>query len=216
MNSSVHPLGQPASAWAAAQALVAVQTHYARSGRTLAHAVLAGAGSFHTDRHYPRGDVIDPAQGSQFYYHAHAGGGRQRAEHGHFHHFAREPDAPGAAHLLALSLDTQGWPLRWFCTNRWVTGGPWWHAEQALAALAGFKPVARGRLAPVARWLGALVALYLPTLATLLARRDRLLTARLRSTPAQILFEDRRLDVITATPMSLPQRLGQLAGHRRT
>jgi hypothetical protein len=28
-------------------------------------------------------------------------------------------------HLVALSLDARGLPLRWFVTNRWVTGGQW-------------------------------------------------------------------------------------------
>ena len=203
--------------FAAAQRAVAVQTRYARAGLGLAQAALAGACGLNTLRHYPAGDVIDPHNRSQFYYHAHGSRRRPTLEHGHFHLFVRQPangdQASTFFHLVALSLDAQGWPLRWFTTNRWVTGETWVPAETAIAALPGFRPATKGRLAPVAVWLGAMVALYADTITALLRRRDRMVARRLHAgIGAEALFEDRQLDVITETQVSLPRRLQQLAG----
>lgn len=201
---------------AAARQAVAVQARYAAAGQGMAQAALAGAPSATTLRHYPAGDVIDHANGSQFYYHAHGSRRCPAEEHGHFHLFVRRPDAADPAaptffHLAALSLDARGWPLRWFTTNRWVTGERWVPAATAIAALPGFAPVARGRLAPVAAWLGAMVTLYGDTLAALLRRRDAVVARRLRGTDPDTLFEDRRLDVVTQTRVALPGRLAQIA-----
>jgi len=213
MRSAAHrPAADPLTA---ARQVVAVQARYAAAGLGLAQAALGGAARFDTLRHYPAGDVIDRANASQFYYHAHGSRRRPAAEHGHFHLFVRGSGPGDFSHLVALSLDAHGWPLRWFTTNRWVTGERWIDADTAIAALAGFRPRTHGRLAPVAAWLSAMVALYADTLAALLRRRDAVLARRLRTQPAQALFEDRRLDVVTATRVSLPRRLQRLAGTPR-
>lgn len=199
----------------AAQQVIAVQARYAAAGLGLAQAALGGAARFETLRHYPAGDVVDRANRSQFYYHAHGSRRRPGQEHGHFHLFARGAEAGDFHHLAALSLDARGWPLRWFTTNRWVTGERWVDADTLVAALPGFRPRTHGRLAPLATWLSAMVVLYADTLATLLRRRDAMVARRLQATPAEQLFEDRRLDVITETQVSLPRRLQQLAGTAR-
>lgn len=200
---------------AAAERVVSVQARYAQAGIGMAEAALGGARRIETLRHYPAGDVVDRPHQSQFYYHAHDSRRRPSEEHGHFHLFVRQGGGADFFHLAGLSLDARGWPLRWFTTNRWVTGETWVDAERAIAALAGFQPVAAGRLAPVARWLGAITVLYTPTIAALLRRRDAVMARRLARTPANTLFEDRRLDVITETRVSLPRRLQQLAGNAR-
>lgn len=199
----------------AAEQVIAVQAHYAAAGVGLAQAALGGARRFDTLRHYPAGDVIDRAGHSQFYYHAHDSHRRPAQEHGHFHLFVRGGEPGAFFHLAALSLDAHGWPLRWFTTNRWVTGERWVDATTAIAAIPGFQPRAQGRLAPVARWLSAMVALHADALAALLRRRDTMVARRLQHTPAGQLYEDRRLDVITQTQVSLPRRLQHIAGMAR-
>jgi hypothetical protein len=84
-------------------------------------------------------------------------------------------------------------------------------AITTIAALPGFVVQARGRMAPVATWLTAMVALYAQPLASLLRRRDAIVARRLARTPAQDLFEDRRLDVIAQSTLHLPTRLQQVA-----
>jgi hypothetical protein len=196
--------------WHAGQ-LVAVQGRYALRGIGMAQAAMAGAHSLQTLRHYPESDVVDATHHSQFYYHAHGSHRCPAQEHGHFHLFVRQGPGPAFFHLAALSLDAHGWPLRWFVTNRWVTGEQWVSATTAIAALPGFVVQARGRLAPVATWLTAMVALYAQPLASLLRRRDAIMARHLARTPAQDLFEDRRLDVITQSTLHLPTRLQQVA-----
>jgi hypothetical protein len=198
----------------AAGRVVDVQARYASAGVALAQAALAGARTFETLRHYPAHDVVDRANGSQFYYHAHASRRRPGAEHGHFHLFVRRAEPGRFFHLCALSLDAQGWPLRWFATNRWVTGEDWVDADAAIAALPSFRPRATGRLAPVATWLGAMLALHADAVAALLRRRDAVVAHHLARTAAQDFFEDRRHDVLAETRVSLPRRLNQVTGLR--
>jgi hypothetical protein len=195
----------------AAQQLMAVQTRYALRGVGMAQAALAGARHLDTLRHYPARDVIDAGGAGQFYYHAHDRALQGDGEHGHFHLFSNRQRGAPARHLVALSLDARGWPLRWFCTNRWVTGGPWTGAAATLTGLRRFRPAARGRLAPVARWLGALVLLYDAELAHLLQRRDQALAQLTRTRPPEDVFEDRSLDLLAVQPLALAQRLQALA-----
>jgi hypothetical protein len=196
----------------AAREAVSIQTRYAQAGQGLAQAALAGAHTCEHLRHYPLNDVVDAQRGCQFYYHAHGSRRVPANEHGHFHLFMRDAELPGFFHLAALSLDARGWPVRWFTTNRWVTGEHWVDAQTAIDALPRFQPRTPGRLAPVARWLGAMVILYEDALSAMLRRRDEMLHRRLRHAPMEQLFEDRRLDVITQQAVSLPGRLRQLAG----
>ena len=107
----------------AAADVLAVQWHYARRGRSLAGAALAGSRRFVEWAHYPRADHVDAASGARFYYHAHPAGERAAGEHGHFHLFV---PAPGAlAHLVGLSLDAAGLPTRLFTTQN-KAGVPGW------------------------------------------------------------------------------------------
>ncbi len=195
----------------AAGRLVTVQQQYAARGMTMAQAALAGARAFVPMRHYPSDDCVDRAGGTLFYYHAHGSRRRPSHEHGHFHLFVRTPDAGVFHHLAALSLDTCGWPIRWFTTNRWVTGERWIDAPAAIEALRRFHPRATGRLAPVAAWLDAMVTLYQDTLAALLHRRDASILRRTARSVADDVFEDRRLDVVSEVRIALPALLARLA-----
>jgi len=201
---------------AAAQRVAEVQLRYAQAGVGLAAAALAGTRQFTPMRHYPARDVRDAVAGTSFYYHAHLSRRRPEQEHGHFHLFVhdRAPVAAGKPaffHLAGLSLDARGEPLRWFTTNRWVTGERWYDADTVLAALPNFTLEARGRRAPLARWLTAMVQLYTPQLRSLVQRRDEVIRRRLARQDAESLFEDRRLDVVTECAVSLPRTLARLA-----
>lgn len=205
-------MAQPgrASLHASAQTALVVPLRYAQAGTSLARAALAGAREFEVLRHYPERDVVDTSAGTRFYYHAHR---LDDAEHGHFHLFAHGRRAGDFMHLAALSLDVNGQPLRWFTTNRWVTGERWCTAEQLLPRLRGWRVQTGGRLAPVARWLSAMVALYADELAGLLRERDArmspLLQGRSRA-EAEAVFEDRSLDLISECPALLAPKISQL------
>lgn len=203
----------PATALQAAERAVALQLAWARRGTSLTQAALAGARRCELLRHYPAQDLVDAEAGTVAYYHAHASRRRPADEHGHFHVFARREagDPSSFLHLGGLSLDAQGRALRWFTTNRWVTGERWADAAEVQAALARFRLRARGRLAPVATWLEAMVRLYRDDLAALAHRRDAQLDRRAAAYPSRdALLEDRRLDVVTERRIDLPARAAAL------
>lgn len=191
-----------------AQAAVTVADiawRYAQHGSGLAAAALAGARRLDPLRHYPRGDVIDHAHRTGFFYHAHASARRPAAEHGHFHLFTytRVAQQWRHTHLVALSLDAFGVPLRWFTVNDWVTGGRWRAADTLLAPLQRFEVATSGRLAPVAAWLTAMVRMYSSLIATLLHERDRLLCMPLDRS-------DRGVEVVTQRRIDLLRDLRQI------
>lgn len=206
----------------------------ARDGRSIVSAALGGATRVFHWRHYPVGDVYDPATHAQYFYHAHSPGTRAGAaptEHGHFHAFLRirglgpdvrplvmpelaiaghpatpspaapsapapagEPDEPWV-HLVAIAMDRAGQPLRLFTTNRWVTGETWYAAADVAAALDRFR-VGSGDPSPLDRWITAMLGLFRPTIARLLAERDAaVMTFRRRRRGKAHVLEDRRLEV---------------------
>jgi hypothetical protein len=185
-----------------------VQLAYAQRGVSLAHAALAGSASFEELQHYPKGDVSDMAAGTKFYYHAHR---RDDAEHGHFHLFSYLSTQPGDfVHLAALSLNHQGLATRWFSTNQWVTGEKWAPADQVIAALAQFRVTTRGRLAPLARWLTAMVQLFRPQLQDMIRQRDLAIQKHCTKNALPDVLANRNIDVLSDTPADLHQRIKQL------
>lgn len=196
-----------------AEDAITIPLAYAQRGVTLAHAALAGAARFEALRHHPAHDAVDARHGTRFFYHAHGAerwGPDAPAEHGHFHLFW-EDGAAGPAHFVALALDARGQPLRWFATNRWVTGGPWWTASALIERLPRFR-VERpgGRLAPLARWLTAMVQLFADEIAALLRARDAALHAARGRRARTTVWEDRSLEVLAHCDAALAPRLQRL------
>jgi hypothetical protein len=190
-----------------AHTALAVLLRYAQAGSSLAQAALGGSQAFELFRHYPARDVVDRAAGTRFYYHAHR---RDEPEHGHFHLFVDGPKEGEFAHLAALSIDVRGQPMRWFTTNRWVTGESWRPAVDMLPALGNFAVHTQGRLAPVAQWLTAMVQVFSDELATLLQARDACVEPLIACEGAETVFENRVLEVLSECPAQLPLKLAQM------
>lgn len=84
---------------------------FARAASAPVAALLGGAGPIEEWQHYPETDVFDPATHAQYFYHAHAAGERDAAEHGHFHTFLRAPAIPlGIRPLVMPELAIAGSP----------------------------------------------------------------------------------------------------------
>jgi hypothetical protein len=160
--------------------------------------------------HFPEDDVIDRANQSQYFLHAHEPIG---SEIGHFHLFKRAnvriegKETRVTTHLLALAMSAEGEPLMWFGTNRWVTDEYWMNASQTLAAFKQWKFDVEGVEGVVGRWLTALVALYEPEIRALLRQRDAVLGEWIGRHPGENVLEDRRLELIGATKLQLHRRL---------
>ncbi len=197
-----------------AEQAVAIPLAYAQRGQPLALVALAGARHFEPLRHYPVRDMVDPLHGTRAYYHSHDAmarwGNAEPAEHGHFHLFWDGAHPGTHVHLAALSLDARGQPLRWFATNRWVTAGRWVDAAALVRRLPTFQLQVRGRLAPLARWLTAMVQLFADELAALLHERDAALAAASRGRSRRSVWADRRIEVLAHTDAALAPRLQRL------
>jgi hypothetical protein len=79
-----------------------------------------------------------------------------------------------------------------------------------LAALAAFEVHTRGRLAPVAEWLTAMVRLFQPQLEVLVHERDRVMAHHIGHERAETVWANRNIDVLSTTPADLHQRIQQL------
>jgi hypothetical protein len=199
-----------------------------KTGHNIVGEVLRGEAAFTEWNHYPDGDAYDPETQAQYYYHAHPPDARPFAEHGHFHLFLRQQGMPPGlrpaagqpiplkndqklSHLIAISMDRYGAPIRLFTTNRWVTGDLWYRADDIIRMLDSFiVDVVRPNLV-VNRWLTAMVQLFHPEIAALLAARDRTIAAWQDAHPGGDVFEDRRLDAASALEFSIDGYNARLA-----
>jgi len=171
--------------------------------------------TFYEWNHYPDGDVYDPVSHSQFYYHAHPPEERP-GEHGHFHTFMRpkgmakgvkpapipEYEAPedpddNLCHLVAVSMDRAGLPIKLFTTNRWVTGEVWYTAADVCRMLDSFVIDHAQPSWPVNLWISGIVRLFDPQIRALVAGRDEAAASWQRDRPGENVFEDRDFEVAT-------------------
>ncbi len=148
---------------------------------------------------YPPDDLRFAGDDWRAFYHCHDSPERPEEEHGHFHLFPRAEDATWA-HVVGLSMNCLGQPLRWFAVNRWVTGGPWLRAAVLEACLENL-PHPDG-MSIVERWLMGMVSVYRPEIRALLHARDR----ALGTVPRQRV-EDRSVYVLAEQSVDLRAKL---------
>ncbi len=172
--------------------------------------LLNGAQGFVEWGHYPQPDAVDPNSGWRFYYHAHPPTQRLSSEHGHFHIFTPGPEGKATAdvnfsHLIAISTDLRGLPLRLFTTNRWVTNEVWQSAE-AMVRLASVPALGHAEPRDVGMWLNNLVMLFAEDIIHLLRARD----SRIANSRSRAPLEDHRLRIPSQRRINLARRLQML------
>lgn len=186
--------------------------------------VLKAQGQFVKMNHYPKGDVFDRDTQSQYYYHAHREG-----EHGHFHCFLRAPGMPegvapapeskgrdwpsgdkALAHLVAVSMDRFGTPIRLFTTNQWVTGETWYRGTDVIRMLPRFAIDHAHPSWPTNRWLTALLRLFRPQIEALIAERDKVLAAQQAGDPGTDAFTNRKLETLSETAINVARQQAAL------
>lgn len=194
--------------WLAAQELASIQMRYAETGRTLNEAALCGAKDFVEWRHYPTNDLVDEQTGYEFYYHAHSADEMPGGEHGHFHVIKRNKD--GFHHLIGIALDQKGLPVRLFTTNQWVTGEEIVDAREVMQSVKNFEMAVMGRLAPISKWIGALLSLFNPEIEGLILERDKRILQLMESTGSKDLaLNSRSHHVLTECRIDLIARLSE-------
>ena len=119
------------------------------------------------------------------------------------------------AHLFAIGLDARGEPVRFFTTNRWVTGETWYCAADVVRMLDRFTPA--GDASPLLdRWLGAMVRLYRTEIEGLLTRRDEAVAKWRWLWPRRgNVLEDPRLEITSHLDIDLDARLAELDGSQQ-
>lgn len=201
----------------------------AKTGDNLVGELLKGHETFYEWDHYPPGDVYDRASHSQYYYHAHPQEERT-GEHGHFHTFLRPKGMPKGirpaklpgfemptdrndrlSHLIGISMDRHGVPIRLFTTNRWVTGEVWYEAPDVCAMLERFEIDQVPPSWPVNRWLTAMVRLFRPQIEALIHERDEGIRRWALRNETEDVFEDRRLEIVSAADISIDDQVAAVA-----
>jgi hypothetical protein len=189
--------------------------------------ILRGQGTFTEWDHYPKGDIYDRVTHSQYYYHAHPSNLRT-GEHGHFHLFVRQKGMPKSmkpaalpstvqrplgkdalAHLVGVSMDPKGLPIRLFTVNRWVTGETWYGAADVTALLDLFEITHAVPSWPTNRWMGAMVRLFQPQIAWLQTERDEAVRLWQMGNPEaeKPVYEDHGLEVTSVLDISVENQI---------
>ncbi|MBC7156349.1 MAG: hypothetical protein H5U20_02415 [Rhodobacteraceae bacterium] len=195
-----------------------------KGGLNVVGEVLKGQGQFVQLDHYPKGDIYDPETHSQFYYHAHRPG-----EHGHFHLFLRARGMPPAArpvadaagrdwptgdkalaHLVAISMDKAGYPIKLFTTNRWVTGETWYPGPQVQAMVDFFEIDHAYPSWPTNRWATAMVRLFRPQIRALIAERDLEFERQRARHPGVDIYEEKSVEVLSEVEIDVDAQTARL------
>lgn len=195
--------------------------------------LISGAGEFYERDHYPKGDVYDNDTHSQYYYHAHPSENRINqvgAEHGHFHTFVRPRGMPKGVkplalpdykkpaarnddicHLVGISMDRRGQPIRLFTVNRWVTGDTWYAGEDVIKTLDYFNIDQSWPSWPVNIWLTSMLQLFKSDVEALIIERDKALKEHQITHPDINAYEDRSLEVTSFMDINVNDKIKLIA-----
>lgn len=187
--------------------------------------VLRDSGAFYEWNHYPEGDVYDPVSHAQFYYHAHPKDQRT-GEHGHFHIFLRpkgmppgiepapvqdferpEGDNDALCHLVAISMDQAGVPIKLFTTNRWVTGEVWYDGADVVRMLNYFVIDHVRPSWAVNLWVTNMMILFRPQVRRHIEARDKVVATWTADHEDGNVYEDRDLEVTTESQISVDEQI---------
>lgn len=169
-------------------------------------------------KHYPKNDVIDIQNQSQYYYHKH-----RPNESGHFHIFYRlnsvndknslyipKKKKTFFIHFIAISLDEKGNPAELFTTNQWVTNEVWMTAEQIQKYLDSFQIKINQPSAEINEWINTLIYFYKIPILVLLEERDKKMKEPFHKFDRISALRDHSIEIITQLPLTLQEHLDLL------
>ncbi|HVT62221.1 MAG TPA: hypothetical protein VHD33_01875 [Legionellaceae bacterium] len=169
-------------------------------------------------KHYPKGDRIDHLTGGHYFYHCHREN-YSTTEHGHFHCFLRQigfpkhlipipsmqtPKTHPMTHLVAISMNQLGQPIRLFTVNRWVSDDIWFGAKDQPQLLKQFK-IHLPDDSPwflIDQWIEGMVHLFAPQIHWLHQQREQI-----TKDYAMHHFEDKAIEEISSIPINLSQQI---------
>jgi len=191
-------------------------------GKNIIHYTLQGEDTHTRMQHYPKGDRIDHATGAQYFYHCHRED-EHTEEHGHFHCFLRYPQIPETilpkpladwekfldnpmTHLISISMNRYGQPIRLFTVNRWVTDEICYEAKYIPTFLAQYKMTKTDDpyWITLDRWVEGMLQLFTPQIIFLNHERDRIMNAHaLTCDTPETPYNDENLEEISSLSIDL-------------
>ena len=194
-----------------------------KGGTNVVGQCLANQGKFFEDNHYPKGDIYDDETKGQYYYHAHR---PEAGEHGHFHAFVRSGaipsgisptpyDGPGErplgtdtiCHLVAISMNSPGYPISLFSTNRWVTGETFYAAADCDTIVEAFKIDHTFPCWATNQWITGMISLFRPQIEALNRERDRKISLWKSKRDDGDAYEDRDLEVTAMIEIDVDEQI---------
>ena len=118
-----------------------------------------------------------------------------------------EDEDAALSHLIGISMDKHGIPIRLFTTNRWLTGEAWYAADDVCAMLDRFDIVLAHPSWPTNRWIGAMLRLFRPQIVALLHERDTVMAKRSEKQPEENAYEDRDCEIVTHRHISVDDQI---------
>lgn len=199
--------------------LHAEQQMLTHEGQHILHYLLNGDEKHIHHQHYPKGDRIDKKSGAQYFYHCHREN-YVNEEHGHFHCFIRYPNIPDVikpsplpdwdkyirnpmTHLIAISMNRYGKPIRLFTVNRWVSSEIWYDASCTKSLINLFKMTLSDDAywTILDQWIEALIHLFTPQIIWLRKARDALVA----NTPA--IYDNKDYAELSSLPINLEDQI---------
>ena len=174
--------------------------------------------------HYPNKDAFDRETFAQYYYHVH-----RKGEYGHFHLFLRQGGMPEGvlpcfydgrrdaisdvdtfSHLIAISMDNEGYPIKLFTTNRWVTGENWYRSSDVCRMIELFQINHMHPSWITNKWLSLMLRLFYPQITQLIHEREQMLMENSRKDSLVEAVEDHSLDVLSEIDISIDMQIDVL------
>ena len=123
------------------------------------------------------------------------------------------PEDPDDAlsHIVAISMDSAGLPIKLFTTSRWVTGEVWYTAPDVHRLIERFEIDHAQPSWPVNLWITSMVRLFDPQIRALVTARDRVVEAREAEHPGANVFEDRELEVTSEMEIDIDEQRAAVA-----
>lgn len=209
----------------AEQVLTQQQLMQTKKGKNILHYTLEKKRKHFRFKHYPLGDRIDTNTGGQYFYHCHRED-KISLEHGHFHCFLRKPfiqkhikpkklpdwdknlDNP-IVHLVAISMDQFGQPIRLFTVNRWVTDETWYDAKHLPKLLKRFKMTKQdsNHWQILDSWVEGMLHLFAPQITWLHEVRDQTMHMHAAKDKNSNIYENKEIEELSSIDINLSQQI---------
>ncbi|KTC71700.1 hypothetical protein Lbir_1555 [Legionella birminghamensis] len=209
----------------ASQILEAQQQMTTAKGKNIIHYTLQKKRRHESMSHYPKGDRIDRQTGAQYFYHCHRED-FDNMEHGHFHCFLRYKGIPARikpsplpdwdkhmdnpmAHIVAISMNCYGQPIRLFTVNRWVSSEIWYDAKHVSSFIKQYQMTLEDDpyWQILDQWVEGMLHLFEPQITWLHQERDRQIARIKADNPGANPYEDHRFEELSQIEIDLPTQV---------